>query len=62
MAHYSRLGGTADSADFQIPITRPVSDDFRNFFAEIATKYSLTAGIRRMRVQRAFTTCFNNNF
>ncbi len=29
LAEYSRLGGTAD---FQGPIARPVSDDFRHFF------------------------------
>ncbi len=39
MAEYSRLGGTADSADFQGPIARPVSDDFHHFFTEIATEY-----------------------
>ncbi len=36
VADYSRLGGTADS---QGPITRPVSDDFRHFFTQIATEY-----------------------
>ncbi len=41
---YSRLGGTADSADFQSPIARPVSDDFRHFFTQIAIECSLGAG------------------
>ncbi len=36
--------GTTDSADFQGPIARPVSDDFRHFFTQIATEYSLRAG------------------
>ncbi|MCP3663307.1 MAG: hypothetical protein GY696_12570, partial [Gammaproteobacteria bacterium] len=31
VAEYSRLSGTADSADFQGPIARPVSDDFAIF-------------------------------
>ncbi len=31
--------GTTDSADFQGPIARPVSDDFRHFFTQIATEY-----------------------
>ncbi len=31
--------GTADSTDFQGPIARPVSDDFRHFFTQIATEY-----------------------
>ncbi len=39
MADYPRLGGTADSADFQGPIGRPVSDDFRHFVTQIATEY-----------------------
>ncbi len=39
MADYSRLGGTADSADFQGPIARPVSEDFRHFASQIATEY-----------------------
>ncbi len=64
--HYSRLGGTADSADFQGPIARPVSVDFHHFFTQIATEMvtqiatesSLGQGIHLMRVQRAFSTCF----
>ncbi len=36
---YSRVGGTVDSADFLCPIGRPVSDDFRHFFIQIATEY-----------------------
>ncbi len=36
---YSRLVGNADSADFQGPIARPVSDDFYHFFTQIATEY-----------------------
>ncbi len=39
MADYSRLGGTADSADFLGLIARPVSEVFRHFFAQIATEY-----------------------
>ncbi len=39
MAEYSRLAGTADSADFQGLFARPVSDDFRHFFTQIATEY-----------------------
>ncbi len=31
--------GTMDSADFQGPIARPVSDDYHHFFAQIATEY-----------------------
>ncbi|MCP3664819.1 MAG: hypothetical protein GY696_20385, partial [Gammaproteobacteria bacterium] len=44
VADYARLGGTADSADFQGPIARSVSDDFRRFFAHIATESSHRAG------------------
>ncbi len=44
VADYTRLGGTADSADFQGPIARPFSDDFRHFFTQIATESSLRAG------------------
>ncbi len=65
---YSRLGGTADSADFQGPIARPVSDDFRHFFTQIATEYDadhpnsdIWQGIHLMRVQRVFTN-FSNWF
>ncbi len=36
---YSRLGGTADLADFQGPIARLVSLDFRHFFTQPATEY-----------------------
>ncbi|MCP3662252.1 MAG: hypothetical protein GY696_07115 [Gammaproteobacteria bacterium] len=39
VSEYSRLGGSADSADFQGPIGKPVSDDFRHFFTQIATEY-----------------------
>ncbi len=39
MADYSRHGGTADSADFQGPIARPVSEDLRHFFTQITTEY-----------------------
>ncbi len=39
VADYSRLGGTSDWADFHGPIARPVSDDFRHFFTQIATEY-----------------------
>ncbi len=35
MADYS----TADSADYQGLITRPVSDDFHHFFTQIVTEY-----------------------
>ncbi len=31
--------GTTDSADFQSPIARSVSDDFRHFFTQIITEY-----------------------
>ncbi len=31
--------GTTDSADFQGPIARSISDDFHHFFAKIATEY-----------------------
>ncbi len=31
--------GTTDSAGFQGPIARSVSDDFRHFFAQIITEY-----------------------
>ncbi len=31
--------GTTDSTDFQDPIARPVSDDFRHFFTQIVTEY-----------------------
>ncbi len=31
--------GTTDSADFQGPIARSFSDDFRHFFTQIATEY-----------------------
>ncbi len=44
VAECSRLGGTADSVDFQGPIARPVSDDFRHFFTQIATESLLRAG------------------
>ncbi len=44
VAEYSPLGGTAGLADFQGPIATPVSDDFRHFFTQIATEYSLRAG------------------
>ncbi len=40
MAEYSRPGGTADSAGFQGPIGRPVSEDFCHFFAQIATEHN----------------------
>ncbi len=36
---YSRLSGTADSADFQGSTARPVSEDFRHFFTQIVTEY-----------------------
>ncbi|MCP3668580.1 MAG: hypothetical protein GY696_39880 [Gammaproteobacteria bacterium] len=33
--------GTTDSAGFQGPIARSVSDDFRHFFAQIITEYDV---------------------
>ncbi len=39
VADYSRLGGTADSDDFQGERARPISDDFRHFSTQIATEY-----------------------
>ncbi len=36
---YIQFVGSTDSADFQGPIARPVSDDFRHFFTQIATEY-----------------------
>ncbi len=42
VAEYSQLGGIADSDDFQGPIARPVSDDFRHFFTQIVVGKFLT--------------------
>ncbi len=50
LAGYSRLGGTADSADFQGLVTRPVCDDFCHFFHSNRTQ------------GRGFTLCAFNAF
>ncbi len=48
-----------DSADFQGPIARPVSDDFHHFFAQIATEYDADP-IPTVAFGRGFTLCAFN--
>ncbi len=54
---HPQLVCTTDSADFQGPITRPVSDGFRHLFTQIGPNIHLGQGIHLLRVQHAFITC-----
>ncbi len=36
---HAQFDGTTDWADVHLSVGRPVSDDFRHFFTQIATEY-----------------------